>query len=198
MTIEPIREQDVAEVVALDRKVWGEAAASPQQIQSRAATFPEGSLVLRLSSGRIVGYAVVQRVAHLSTGSWDEQTDGGLIARTHRPDGRLIYGVNLSVLPEGARHGASRALIDHVYETFVARGPCAGIGLGSRLPGFARWARDNGSDVRRYLALRTGGLARDPELRIYEKNGFRLLWELPQYFEDPASLNHGALILRNT
>ncbi len=196
MLIEPIKDADIAEVAALEAKVWGEAAASVEQIRARAQVFRDGSLTARLPAGNIVGYVVVQRVAAISTGSWAEQTDNGRLAATHRPDGRLLYGVNLSVLPEGARQGVSRALIEHCYDAFVARGPCVGICLGSRVPGFARWARENGCDIRRYLSTRMGGFSRDPELRLYEKNGFRLLWELKDYFEDPDSLDHGAMILR--
>ncbi len=197
MTIERIGCKDIAEVAELERQVWGDAAASADQIASRARVFNDGSLIARLPSGKIAGYAVVQRVDHISTGSWDLQTDGGLIERTHRSEGRLLYGVNLSVLAAGAPHGLSRALIEYCYETFVARGPCVGICLGSRVPGFARWSEGNGRDIRRYLADRPRGFSRDPELRIYEKHGFRVLWEMDGYFSDPESLNYGAMILRN-
>lgn len=196
MLIVPITQTDIQEVAALEAQVWGEAAASPGRIRSRADVFPDGSLIARLPSGSLAGYVVVQRVSHISTGSWTEQTDGGLIAATHRPDGGLLYGVNLSVLPEGAKHGVSRALIDYCYETFVRSGPCAGICLGSRVPGFARWAKQNSPNIRQYLSLRSGEFSRDPELRIYQRNGFRLLWALDQYFEDPDSLNYGAMIVR--
>lgn len=196
MQILPIEDKDVSEVAGLEAEVWGAAAASADQIRGRVVIFREGSLIARLTDGRIAGYVVVQRVDHISTGSWVQQTDDGRIAATHRPEGRLIYGVNLSVLPEGARYGVSGALIEHCYQVFVAKGPCMAICLGSRLPGFARWARSNGRDIRGYLARRTSNFTSDPELRIYEKNGFRLLWEMEDYFEDPDSLNYGAMIMR--
>lgn len=197
MIIQQIEDKDVADVAALEQQVWGEAAAGADCIIARARVFGSGSLIARLPSGQIVGYAVVQRVDHISTGSWVQQTDNGWIGRTHRQDGQLLYGVNLSVLPQGAKHGVSRALIDHCHGTFVEQGPCVGICLGSRVPGFARWARSNGDDIRSYLAYGSGGRSRDPELRIYERNGFRVLWELAGYFEDPDSLNYGAMILRS-
>ncbi|MCH9806735.1 MAG: hypothetical protein K0U74_03300 [Alphaproteobacteria bacterium] len=197
MIIRPVEEADVAAVAELEAKVWGASAADADQIRSRSATFKDGNLIAEKPMGVIAGYVVVQRVSQVSTGSWSQQTDNGLLARTHQPDGQLIYGVNLSVTPEGAKHGVSKALIDHCYRKFVTHGPCSAICLGSRLPGFARWSLENGQDVEEYLSRQSGGLSRDPELRIYQKNGFRFLWALKQYFEDQASLNYGAMVIRN-
>jgi ribosomal protein S18 acetylase RimI-like enzyme len=197
MIIQHVEDHDIPELAALEAATWGEAGAGAETIRTRAEIFRDGSLIARLPSGSIGGYVVVQRVDSISTASWSVQTDNGGITRTHCPSGRLLYGVNLSVLPEGARHGVSRALIEHCYRVFVASGACAGICLGSRVPGFARWARANDPKIGSYLALRSRGLSFDPEIRIYEKNGFRILWELRDYFEDPASLNFGVMLLRS-
>jgi len=197
MNIRQVERVDVAALAEMEASIWGEGAANADRIALRSEVFPEGSVIAELQPGMIAGYVVVQRVTHVSTSSWEIQTDGGTLARTHRPDGRLLYGVNLSVTSQGARHGVSKALIEHCYATFVGSGQCEAICLGSRLPGFSRWADRNGRDIRAYLAPDEQGRPRDPELRIYHRNGFRTLWALQDYFDDPDSLNFGAMILRS-
>ena len=197
MKIRTINEDDIREVADIEQRVWGEEGATADQIAARMNTFPLGSIVAELPNGELAGYAVAQFVSHISTGSWADQTDNGMIAKTHRPDGAIAYGVNMSVPPEGARYGISGAVINYYYDEFITKGKCSLLCLGSRLPGYRRWHEKYGGSIRNYLSLTSKGLSIDPELRLYQKNGFRLLWSIPDYFPDNASMNYGAMIGRN-
>jgi hypothetical protein len=197
MKIRELQDCDVNEVAKIEQRVWGDEGANEEQIRSRRDVFPQGSIVAELPNGKIAGYAVAQLVKHISTGSWAEQTDNGMITNTHKPDGTIAYGVNMSALPEGARYGVSGAVIDYYYDQFIANGSCYLLCLGARLPGFTRWHKAHKGSVREYLSQTSRGLSLDPELRLYEKNGFRLLWSIPGYFPDTVSMNNGAMIGRN-
>jgi len=196
MKIRKLVSGDVAKLVLLEQEVWGGDGASEEQIVSRAEVFPDGSLVAELDSGTLIGYAVVQRVDAISTKSWAEQTDEGLLIGTHRLNGKILYGVNLSVVAQGSKYGVSGAFIEYCISTFVTTGNCNALCLGSRLPGFARWRSKTGGKIRDYLGRKNKGYFCDPELKIYQKHGFSFLWEMENYFIDPDSCDYGAMIVR--
>ena len=197
MIIREMRETDIEAVAGLEEDVWAGEAAGLDQIRTRWHVCPEGSIVAVLPDGTIGGYAAAQRVRTISTGSWNEQTDRGLIRGTHCPDGPIAYGVNMSVAARAAKFGISGAIIQHYAEIFVRRGGCSVMCLGSRLPGYRKWAARCGGNIRDYLAERRHDHSIDPEMRLYEKAGFRLLWEIPQYFPDQRSGDYGAMIAMN-
>lgn len=196
MIIRQIQETDFAQVQELENVVWGGEGASIEQIESRWRTFPQGSIVAELNTKKIVGYAVAQRVNQLSASSWSEQTDQGMITETHREDGIIAYGVNMSVLKKVASLKISHSIIDHYHKIFIREGRCSILALGSRLPGFAKWKLRTSGTVRQYLCELSGSRSIDPELRLYQKNGFELLWEIPGYFPDEDSGNYGAMIIQ--
>ena len=102
----------------------------------------------------------------------------------------------MSALPEGARYGVGGMVIDYYYHAFIKTGKCSLLCLGSRLPGFSKWSASNNQDIKNYLSINHNGFSRDPELRLYQKNGFQLLWSIDGYYPDEDSLNYGAMIVR--
>lgn len=194
--IRTMTENDIDTVVLIEQIAWGEAAASKEQIQQRFSVFPEGSVVAENEDGKLIGYASSQLVAQISTKSWNEQTDNGYITNTHVPNGQIAYGVSMSALPEAASYGVGAHVINHYHDIYIKSQRCSVLCLGSRLPGFRRWREKYQSDIKAYLIQESGGLSKDPELRLYQKNGFQLLWEIPEYFDDPDSLDYGAMITR--
>lgn len=92
---------DLEKITLLEREVWGENAATPEQIESRIKTFSEGNYVAEdLFSGNIMGYVCFQYTSDLRVSdnlNWFDITDKGFIARSHKPGGDYLYGVNLSV-----------------------------------------------------------------------------------------------------
>jgi hypothetical protein len=196
MIIRTMNKDDIPQVENIERVAWGDSAATTAQITQRSQVFPTGSIVVEINGGKLIGYASAQLVNHISNKSWSEQTDKGSISGTHIPHGQIAYGVSMSALPEGAKYGVAGLVISHYQEIFIASGMCSILCLGSRLPGFGKWHRGTKGSIRSYLSKRTRGFSRDPELRLYEKNGFQLLWEIESYYPDEESLDFGAMIVQ--
>ncbi len=194
--IRTIKPADIKQVAHIERIAWGNSAASIEQIRQRAFVFPEGSIVAENEQGKIIGYASSQLVNTISTKSWAEQTDNGFITKTHQPDGQIAYGVSMSALPEGANYGVSANVIAYYHDIYIKSERCSTLCLGSRLPGFKIWHQKTQGDIKAYLVETPSGYSRDPELRLYQKNGFQLLWEIPYYFTDSDSFDYGAMIAR--
>lgn len=194
MRIRQFTTKDLRAVVMIEQAAWGPTGANEEQILSRASICPEGSVVAEHINGEIVGYAAAQRVSSLSDEPWHDLTDNGLLATTHNPMGQIAFGVGMSVLPEAARFGVSGSIIAEYARIFVQNGDCHLMALGSRLPGYARWKEQHGSSISEYLDLQRKGRSVDPELCLYQKAGFELLWPVKGYFPDPASRDWGAII----
>lgn len=197
MEIREMAADDIDQVAHVETVAWGDMAATPDIIAARARVFGEGSLVA-VQDGQIVGYAAAQLTDQISTKSWAVQTDNGTLERTHEPDGRLAYGVSMSALPGVSGEGVAFHVIAHYTRIFLGTGRCSALCVGSRLPGFARWVKKQGHDstLANYVRLAPNGRPKDPELRLYAANGFRVLWELPGYFPDRDSMDHGAMVIR--
>lgn len=195
MEVRTIRPSDVPIIAQVEEIAWGENAATPETIGKRASVFEKGSIVV-LEDNEIVGYAAAQLTDHISTASWNAQTNNGQIEQSHVSDGTLAYGVSMSARPGVSGKGVAHHVIAHYAEIFLGAG-CRALCVGSRVPGFARWSSNHNSDaLRDYLAPGEDGRSRDPEVRLYNANGFRLLWEMPGYYPDPKSGGHGAMMIR--
>ena len=173
MRIRTLKTTDLDRVAKIEQIAWGVNAASARMIASRAATFEPGSIVA-VHKGEIVGYAAAQLTDHISTETWDQQTDGGNIAGSHRPGGRLAYGVSMSAVPRLSGQSVARAVIDHYARVFLGGG-CDLLCVGSRVPGYSRWSatRTGECGIEEYLKYRPRDRAGDPEVRLYESHGFR-------------------------
>lgn len=197
MYIREMATDDIEQVLHVEKVAWGDRAATPENIAIRARIFGEGSLVA-VQDEQVVGYAAAQLTSHISTSCWAEQTDNGTLVQTHKPGGRLAYGVSMSALPGVSGEGVAYHVIDHYTRIFLQTGRCSALCVGSRLPGLARWANKQTDHpiLADYVQRATNGRYIDPELRLYAANGFRVLWELPEYFVDRDSMNHGAMVIR--
>ncbi|KAB7613624.1 hypothetical protein F9L33_09605 [Amylibacter sp. SFDW26] len=194
MKIRQFISNDLAEVVNIEKTVWKEEAANEDQIMSRHQTCCEGSVVAETNNGEIVGYAAAQRVSQLSNSPWAVVTDDGFIKETHQVEGKIAFGVGMSVLQSVARFNVSGLIVQKYAQTFVSEGGCHLMALGSRLPGYSRWHEQFGKSVQVYLDQARKGYSIDPELYLYQRAGFKLLWPVEDYFNDPQSLNLGAMI----
>lgn len=197
MFIRKFTKSDLNAVLKVEQAVWGNEAATEDQILSRAEICPEGSLVAQYLNGKIVGYAAAQRVSSLSTATWDLATDFGTLAATHRPNGPIAFGVGMAVLPEAARFNVSGVIIQTFSKVFVRDSGCHLMALGSRVPGFHRWKQQNDGTIHTYLDQQRKGFSIDPEICLYQKSGFSLMWPVKNYFSDSSSLDWGAIISMN-
>lgn len=194
MKVRPLNPRDIILAAEVERVAWGEAAASMETIGTRARVFAPGSVVVE-QDGRIIGYAAAQLTDHLSTHSWTIQTDNGYIERTHVPDGKLAYGVSMSARPGVGGTGVATEVVAYYAKLFLGNG-CRALCVGSRLPGYRRWAQERpDASLKSYLS-RNDGEPRDPEMRLYARLGFGFLWQMPGYYPDPESGGHGAMMVR--
>lgn len=191
---------DVEMIYNLEREVWADSGASREQISSRINIFPDGSF-LAVKDNEIIGYTAAQRINDLpKTITWDSVTDNGFIAKSHCPDGKFLYGINLSVHYSAAKLGIVHGLMTcFVLKELVWRG-IQGIYIGSRMPGFSNYKNKHNNASADYYAFKKNnhGLLIDPELRIYQSHGFEVVRILPDYFPDPSSENFGVLIRKKT
>lgn len=192
MKVRTATKNDYENIAKLEQKVWGDGAASYDIIRTRHEIFPSGSIVVVDKNEAIVGYAAVQRVNRACCDSWHIQTGNGDTKSTHTDKGHILYGIGMA----GASFGVAEIIIEYVYKTFIESGVCYMLVLGSRVPGFAKWQAKNKQGIKKYIQTRRkDGYSIDPELMLYQKNGFEVLCEIDNYFPCQDSLNYGALII---
>lgn len=187
---------DVSNLAELERKVWGENGASKEMLISRINVFSEGNIIA-VYKGNIVGYVGVEycyNVSKIYFFSWNTVTDDGYIKNSHKKDGKFIYGINLSVDNKMTGYNISLGLTLRVWLLMIKNNK-RGVFLGARIPGFRGYKKHNPSiKPDEYIRLLRHGHYRDPELRLYEKDGFYPIKAIPNYFPDPKSENYGALL----
>jgi hypothetical protein len=143
--------------------------------------------------------------------SWEETTDNGTLHETYDPEGKNVYVVTLSVLPEGTPGK------DMLYANQIGKmleGPYNKGFFESRVPGFRLWAvkkaRESGTRLKALSDEELDAYAEeyfttkivdekgrqvplDPLLRLYERIGCKLLKVVPDAYEDAPSLNYGVV-----
>lgn len=188
---------DIDGMVMLEKKIWGGEGADEEKIKARIRTFPSGNLIA-LYDNNVVGYTSFQYVNDVVNGpafTWSEITDNGRTEKSHKPNGPFSYGINLSVHPSMNGLKVAEGLILHGLADMIRNNKKGGL-IGSRIPGFAKYHKHHPDiKIEEYIALRRhNNKLRDPELAIYEDDGFAPIKILPEYFPDPASLNYGILV----
>ena len=212
------RIDDLEGILLVEEEAWPKGLrASQKMYESRLKTFPQGTFVAKIN-GKIEGVVITEiidseLINHIRT--WDEVTDNGYIRNTHNPEGDTVYGVNLSV-SLSAQKRVAITLLEAVGKLVIEYNLKQGL-LGGRIPGFAKYFkqyrrkknlpvgashsdRSSVSDKERdkvaqeYLgAANSHGRALDPEIGFYKKLGLKPIKLLPDYIEDPQSLNYGVL-----
>jgi len=187
--------EDIDGILKLDNEVWTDFPADRDMIESRILVFQEGNFVA-VYRGEIIGYLSLQFIGYdlesHPTFSWDEITDNGTLRKSHNPAGQYMYGVGMTVSPHFQNFGIATRLIFAGW-SLIVRHNKKGCLLGSRMPGYSE-AGDRYSPEE-YLSLkRIDGRFHDPELRLYQGDGFSIIGLLPEYENDPPSRNYGVLI----
>jgi len=189
---------DVPNLVKLEQNVWGESGAKSLQLSSRIKIFPAGNIIA-LYENRVVGYLsfeYVDNVVNLSHFSWDDITDNGTIVKSHKFQEKYMYGINLSVHKTMSGQQLGFGLTLQAWINMILNNK-KGIFIGSRMPGYRAYKRHHpGITAEEYVKLKRNGKLRDPELRMYEKDGVCPVKVLPEYFPDPPSENYGVLLYR--
>lgn len=124
--------------------------------------------------------------------SWDDITSQGTFLN-HDTDSDSAFGADLSVGKKFQSKGVSGKLILSGLSFCTVLGNKKGVFLGSRIPHFHK--KSEGISVEDYvLGKNRDGKTMDPEIRIYQNNGFQVVRIVRGYMEDPDSLNYGVLM----
>lgn len=122
--------------------------------------------------------------------SWMEKTGNGFL-HTHDPHGDVAFGVDLSVSRCASKKVSSKILMSAIFIGLVGAGLRSAY-LGARIPSYHK---NSHLDVFEYVhKKRKNGKPIDPEIYFYLKNGFAIAEIIPEYMDDPESLNYGVLI----
>lgn len=143
--------------------------------------------------------------------SWEKTTDNGTLETTYDPQGKNLYVVTLSVVPEGS------AGKDMLYADQIGKLLSKGIETAffeSRLPGLRKWVMDekcHGSEeafaglteeqqdkyAYEYFGLKTTvrgkEVRKDRLIRLYERIGCRCERVVANAYQDEPSMNFGVV-----
>ena len=168
-------------------------SASEEKLLSRISVFPEGVLVAE-HDGVVVGAVSFIQLADYRLEdelSWEELSDDGW-CENHTPNGKVLFGVDLSVSRRAPRSTAAL-----IFMSGMELGMRLGVDRvvwGGRMPRYHKHAADYSPDE--YLRARTKrGRYLDPEVELYSKiPGVEILGVVPDYFKDWESLNNGVML----
>jgi GNAT superfamily N-acetyltransferase len=205
--IEKATKEDIPGIIEVEKSAWGDLAATEEMFEVRIETFPEGVLVAKEKSGKIIGVVVVC-IRHypeemifnpeVKALNWFEATGNGFIKSVHDLSGNVGYGVDLSVHQAYTRKGVGQDLIRTACKK-LSRHFNVKYGLiGARMPGYAAYAKTMTPE--QYIkATKAEGIPLDDELAFFLSVEYKgIYWKIarliPDYFPDPASLGYGVLL----
>ncbi len=163
-----------------------------EQLLSHVKHYPQGAICVEID-GELVGSITGLLVDFDSENplhTWEEVTDSGYI-RTHRPEGKTLYIVDVSVKPAFRKLDLGKILIQSMYERVIEDKLERVLG-GGRMSGYHRH-----SDVlspERYVEAVVAGELRDPVISFLLRCGRTPVELVPNYLEDKESLNYGLLM----
>ena len=184
----------------MEERVWKETPATEEMVVSRINTFPEGQIVaetnIRGGGGRIIGYNsaiyIKYNIKNPIPKTWKEFTDNGRCTESHKIQNPIGFGVNLTVDEGYHNQGVATRLIWRQLNIGI-RFNKRGCILGAMCPGYHKYF--DKMNVEDYVGTRReDGSRLDPELRLYEREGFRYLTIVPEYIPDEKSCNYGVLM----
>jgi predicted metal-dependent hydrolase len=189
-----LRPQDIAQLMALERKKWNqEQAASVNDIYQRMAAHPQLCIgAFSTETGEALASLFMKPITFeqlLEARTWADcaKPHGAAAARPSQ----ALFGISLS--------STDSAAVEALFEFFwpyALKGGWRHIYLGSPVPGLARWQQANPKQpAHAYVFATRHGQPRDPQLRYYWGKGFKHIMACkPNYFPHEASLDYGAVI----
>lgn len=187
------RPSDIDAISGLEIRVWGENAATKENITNRIMTFPLGNVVA-IIGGKITGFVstvIINEQKAENYKSWYQYTDNGNIVNSFDPDGKLLFGASLTVDTDTRNEGVGSRLLIEIARMSISNRLKAGI-LGGRLPLYHTKPE---LSVEQYAELKDArGRIFDPELRLYKRMGLKVVKFQKDYFNDPDSLDYGVIL----
>lgn len=188
------------EFIRINKEVWGNITGSQyiwtkEMLESQFRICPK-LLYCGFENGKMVATltTLFTTEANLKKNkSWLEKTGNGFLT-THILNGDAAFGVDLSVLRGAAKKVSDRIVLAAIFICVIGNGLKSGY-LGARIPSYHKHKHMKVEDY--VFGKRKSGKPLDPELYFYQKLGFEIVEIIPEYMEDPESLNYGVLIRWN-
>ncbi len=194
MHVRRCTEADLDGYFAVQEEEWGETmAASRAQLQARLEHVGDAMLVIE-HEGEIVAGASFVRLTDYDLAdhlSWDDATDAGWCSN-HDPDGRVLFGVDLSVSRRAPRLASARLMAGCLELTM--RSGVESLYWGSRLPRYHKYVGE--MTAAEYVAAKTArGRYLDPEIELYTRvPGVSVVGVVPDYYKDWESCDYGCIL----
>jgi radical SAM enzyme (TIGR01210 family) len=193
--VRSVIEQDIDEIMEIERKVWPEEMwVSKDMLSARIKTFPEGFLCV-VKNGKMLGFVCSEIIYYKDTKkkgfNWYSLTDNGYILKSHNPCGDTLYGIDLSILPQNSIIGAAK-LLEGLGKLIIKKRLKRSV-FGARIPRYYKYA--DKIPPKKYVFTRNKkGAFLDPELAFYQTLGMYPVRIIDDYFSDDNSLNYGVLV----
>jgi predicted N-acetyltransferase YhbS len=187
----------VAQLDALQKLVFP-TLAPEQRFEARhylrhIELFPEGQLVV-LEGDRVVGATSTIRMdfdfAHPGHTFADVIQGGWLTA--HDPNGKWLYGADVSVHPAFRRRGIARALYRARHDVVHRLGLLGQVTVG--MPSGYGAVKDQ-MPAQQYYDELVSGTRTDPTISAQRAVGFELRGLLPDYIDDPVCDDYGVVLV---
>lgn len=187
----------VKKIVIFDKEVWGDITdnryiRNEEKVRNHFRICPYLTY-FALKNGEILAtvcsiYTTEAEIRNKKT--WLEKTDNGFLT-THIPNGNIAFGVDLSVKRGAPKKISDKIVFSAIFISLIGEGKKT-VYIGSRIPNYHKYKDMNVEDY--VYGKRESGKPLDPELYFYLKNGFEIVEIIPEYMEDPESLNYGVII----
>ena len=111
-------------------------------IQSLIERFPEGQVVLKVN-GQIAGCAlsIIIDENHLEKRHTYREITGNFTFSTHDPNGDILYGIDVFIIPEFRGLRLGRRMYDYRKE-LTEKLNLKGIAFGGRIPNYHKYANE--------------------------------------------------------
>lgn len=187
-------QQDIPEVIDLQHRAFpGMPPWTTEQLINHILVFSEGQCVVVDEKEKIVGSSsslIIDWDDYADSAQWSSITGNGTFS-THNPQGKTLYGADISVDPDARRRGIGTLFYEYRKKIVKEKG-LKRILTGGRIPGYAQVS--NQMTPKEYIAEVLKGKRADPTLSFQLKNGFVILDIVPDYLEDTESRGFATLL----
>jgi len=188
----------IDEFIRIDREVWLDITHDSSFLKTRDIVKSHFNICPQITYCAFVDGKMVATLTNMFTTNvdlkknktWIEKTGNGFLT-THIPNGDVGFGVDLAVTREAPKKVSDRLVLTAIFIGVLGEGLKSGH-IGARIPGYHKHKHMKVEDY--VFGKRSNGKPLDPELYFYMKNGFEIVEIIPNYMDDPESLNYGVLI----
>lgn len=193
LIIRPAKAGDLKAYVRIQKVEWKKLAVAEEQAKARFKINLPG-IIIAEHRGRVVGSITTIRISgydHSKPKTWYQVTGDGS-GSTHTPNGKICFGVDLSVDTDKAPSGTVDGLFVGCMNMVIDSGVKYFM-LGGRMPKYHLFA--DKMTAGEYLYKKTNKHYLDPQVDLYSRVPLMKIMGLaPNYFKDPQSLDNGVIL----